>query len=335
MSRMRVLCLIQGVKSPSARVRVLNLLPELQAEGIDAQALAYPRTRIDKLRVFATLSRFDVVLLQKRLVSPFDLRLLRLLSKKLVFDFDDAIYYRHDSHAELLSAGRQRKFRGIVRAADLVIAGNDILAAAARQFSNRAVVLPSAVEVRDVPCRQHGTADAPVRIGWIGGVNNLIHLQSLSGVLRRLARDYAIELRVISGRELTMPGVSVRFVPWSLETQERELAALDIGIMPLPNNPHTEGKCAYKALQYMAAGVPPVVSDVGTNRSVVIDGESGFVAATDEDFYRALELLITDGPLRAQLGAQARARAEENYSVQVVGKALGRELHRLRDRRCG
>ena len=92
--------------------------------------------------------------------------------------------------------------------------------------------------------------------------------------------------------------------------------------MPLPLNRHSEGKCGYKALQYMAAAVPPVVSDVGVNSDIVVHGKEGFVAKTDEEFYEALRRLIEDRSLRREMGTRARQKAESLYSIEVVGKQL-------------
>lgn len=112
----------------------------------------------------------------------------------------------------------------------------------------------------------------------------------------------------------------MQFRPWSVLTQASEIADFDIGVMPLPRTPHTEGKCAYKALQYMAAGVPPVVSDVGINREVV--GECGRVASSLDEFGDHLEALCSSWVLRLQLGEAARQKVERHYSVQVVSAQL-------------
>ncbi len=104
-----------------------------------------------------------------------------------------------------------------------------------------------------------------------------------------------LEVKVISGKAPTLHGINLNFIPWTLEGQNSEIATFDIGVMPLPDSPYARGgKCAYKALQYMAAGVVPVVSDVGVNSEVVQDGENGFVASDVEDFYHKIKLLYNN-----------------------------------------
>ena len=137
-----------------------------------------------------------------------------------------------------------------------------------------------------------------------------------------------MRLRILSNETIDIPSVDVKFIPWGLDIQEREIALFDIGVMPLPLNRHSEGKCGYKALQYMAAAVPPVVSDVGVNSDIVAHGKEGFVAKTDEEFYEALMRLIEDRSLRQEMGIKARQKVESLYSIEVVGKQLADVLNK-------
>ena len=121
---------------------------------------------------------------------------------------------------------------------------------------------------------------------------------------------------------MEIPGVDVRFIPWSLETQDMEISRFDIGVMPLPKTRHSEGKCGYKALQYMAASVPPVVSDVGVNGEIVENGKEGLVVSEINGFYGALKSLAAAHEFRKELGLNARKRTERCYSIPVVAKKL-------------
>lgn len=317
-----ILFIIQDPELPSSRVRVLNLLPELEKQGIKSTVLTYPKGSRDRLKVIREARNYDLVVLQKKLLPPVFITLLSWTSQRLVFDFDDAIYIRHDSKEKMVSSSRMSKFIRTVRRSDLVLAGNIILSEFAGQYNDRVVIIPSAVETRNIPVKQHRAENGRTVIGWVGGTGNLIHLNLVSPVLQRLATRYAIELRVLSSQTLDIPGVETRFVPWELETQAREIAEFDIGLMPLPDNMHTRGKCGYKALQYMAAGVPPVVSDVGINSSIIEHGKEGLVASSPEAFFQCLQSLIEDPLLRRELGMNARRRVEKEFSLHVVGQRL-------------
>lgn len=319
---MNVLFLIQDYSMPSSRVRVLNLLPDLQKRGINFDVFCYPRGLADKITIFRGLKKYDLIFLQKKLPTPLEALILKKLAPILFFDFDDAIYLRHDSSEDIESRSRQLKFKAIVSRADIIIAGNRILAQEAKKYNKNVVIIPSAVETRGIPQKNYDFDNEKIIIGWVGGAVNLSHLRIVEPVLRKLSEKYNIELRIICSESIEMDGVDVKFVPWSLDTQEAEIAKFDIGIMPLPKTRHSEGKCGYKALQYMAAAVPPVISDVGINSDIVEHDREGFVAKDLDEFYKYLKILIEDKDLRRQMGQKARQKVERCYSIPVVSKML-------------
>jgi len=332
----KILFIYQDERLPSSRIRVFNLLAELRQQGFEPSAVRYPKTIADKIKTFRQMRHFDIVYLQKKLPTRLEAKFFRRYARRLVFDFDDAIYYRDDRHKQTYSRARSLKFQYLVRIADLVVAGNQILADYAAQFNPRVTVIPSAVETRNIArkcyqsCQEkESTAQAKVIIGWVGGRGNLHHLAMLSSVFQTLSKLYEIQVNVVCDAGVEIPGVKVRHIPWRLETQDQEIAQFDIGVMPLPDNKWTEGKCGYKALQYMAAAVPAVCSDVGTNRYLVEHGREGFVVSSMDEFYQALNTLITDAELRKKMGLNARRKVEEHFSIPVVGKKLADKLSTL------
>ncbi|MEK6691243.1 MAG: glycosyltransferase family 4 protein [Nitrospirota bacterium] len=325
----RILFIYQDEYLPSSRIRVLNLLPELKQYKIFPDAIGYPSKIPEKIKILRKLKLFDIVYLQKKLLSPIENEVYKRLAKKLIFDFDDAIYYRDDTHETLESKTRCFKFRHLVKNVDHVVAGNRLLADYTRQFNKNIVIVPSAVETRNNPVKSYTELSDKVIIGWIGNKGNLHHLKMLSPVFQRLSKNYKIQLNIISNDTISIPAVKTKYITWKLETQEKEIASFDIGIMPLPNNKWTEGKCGYKALQYMAAAVPPVCSDVGCNNEIVENGKEGFVVSSQEGFYDALCNLIENKELRMRMGCNARLKAEKCFSVQVIAKRLADFLNGL------
>jgi glycosyltransferase involved in cell wall biosynthesis len=141
--------------------------------------------------------------------------------------------------------------------------------------------------------------------------------QEAQGLLRKLAREERFRLRVIGAESIHMEGVEVEGLPWRASTEVADLSAMDIGIMPLPDNGWTRGKCGMKALQYMSLGIPAVCSPVGVNSSIIRDGENGFVASTEEEWVERLTRLLRSPSLRARLGAAGRLTVEAGYSASV------------------
>jgi glycosyltransferase involved in cell wall biosynthesis len=321
-----VLFLYQNEKLPSSRIRILNLLPEIQKEGIQAYAVSYPQSFFEKIRLLRAMKQFDIVYLQKKLISPPEMKVLRKYSKRLFFDFDDAIYCRSDTQGGSESKSRNLKFKYTIQNVDLVIAGNRTLADYTSLYNENVVVIPSGVETRNIPLKNYTAFNSDIILGWVGGKGNLHHLKMLSPIFQKLSLDYRIQVNILCDAAIDIPSVKVRHIPWRLETQEKEIALFDIGIMPLPDNKWTQGKCGYKALQYMAAAIPPVVSDVGSNRDMLQHNREGFLVPSIDGFYGALKFLLDDKNQREKIGLNARKKAEKIFSVHVIGKMLANIL---------
>jgi glycosyltransferase involved in cell wall biosynthesis len=70
-------------------------------------------------------------------------------------------------------------------------------------------------------------------------------------------------------------------------------------------------------LEAMAAGVPVVATDIPGTRELVVPGETGFLVAVGDraGFARAAERILNDAELAARLGAAARRRVEQEFSL--------------------
>jgi glycosyltransferase involved in cell wall biosynthesis len=242
----------------------------------------------------------------------------RVLRKKIIYDFDDAIWIPNTSEANRIVAGVKwhHKVSSICRWAYKISCGNSYLCDYARQFNPNAVVNPTTIDtlglhnkVRDqkVPGR--------LIIGWTGTHSTLKYLEQVVPVLAELETRYDFEFRVISNQPPELPLRSLKFQPWRKETEIEDLGALNIGLMPLEDDAWAKGKCAFKALQYMALGIPALVSPVGMNTEVVQPGVNGYVCSTLDDWRNALEVLMQNPELRVRLGEAARSAVVEHYSV--------------------
>lgn len=312
-----------SAKTPSARIRFLDLIPKLTAKGIVCTHSYYSVKPKDILSLLLVCIKSDVVLIQKKLFSPFILRLIRLLAKKLIFDFDDAVYVSHVDHDTIKINTRHKKFVTSAKLSNLVIAGNSNLATYATPFANRIAIIPSAIDTKRIVKKVPTTDKSDtISIGWVGTAGNLKYLSMLEPVFTRLAQQYPIEIRVICDKTISIPNVDVRFVEWQLATEAAEIAKLDIGVMPLEDNIFSAGKCAYKAIQYMAAGVPAVVSAVGMNKVVVSNKKDGFVCDSIAEFEPALEALIIDKELRIEMGERAYHKVMQTYTIDIIAEKL-------------
>jgi glycosyltransferase involved in cell wall biosynthesis len=251
----------------------------------------------------------------------FEWLLTKVLRKRLIYDFDDAIWLANTSKANKIVAGLKwhHKVDSICRWAYENSCGNDYLAAYARQFNPNVVVNPTTIDTVHLHNQvRDQMAPGPLVIGWTGTHSTLKYLLPIVPVLARLeAEGLEFEFRVISNQppEFSQPLRSLRFVPWQKATEISDLLTFHIGLMPLEDDKWAQGKCAFKALQYMALGIPTLVSPVGMNTEVVQDGKNGYICQEAADWYQRLHELLIDSPQRQRLGSAARKTIEQRYSV--------------------
>ena len=329
---MKVLFLLKSEKTPSSRIRVLALLPILREKGIEPDVEIIPESFWRRRGLFKKAKAYPVTVLQKRLLSIFDFHELRKNAKRLVFDFDDAIYCKNAScspdPADYESSTRRGKFKRTVNGSDLIIAANSVLAGRAREL-NKSVqveIIPSSVDFMDfTPKRDYNLLSPPV-VGWIGTKSTLRYLEIIAPAFTELRSRRDFVLRIISNEPYIQEGINIDFVQWSLDNQNNELLKFDIGIMPLSSDPFSEGKASYKLLQYLAAGVPSVCSPVGMNSDVAGNDEFCLTASDSGQFCFQMEKLLSNCDLRRNLGLNGRKLIERKYSVEVVASKLAEIL---------
>jgi glycosyltransferase involved in cell wall biosynthesis len=266
-----------------------------------------------------------------------ELALSRIEGRALVYDFDDAIYLPNVSEANKFVGPLKwpRKVSRIIRASKAVVVGNEYLAQYARSYNKAVMVIPTCIDTNQFVPREEGGSkgELPV-VGWIGSPTTVPYLLSLREVLRRVADSHSFILRVSgAAQEVEFQRPKVVNVPWSLHQEVSLFNTCDIGIYPLWDDAWTRGKCGFKAIQFMACGVPVVASAVGVNRDIIEDGVNGFLASTDVEWEEKLGWLLSDPRLREKLGQAGRRTVEERYSlavhaptlISVLNQAVGRE----------
>jgi glycosyltransferase involved in cell wall biosynthesis len=312
----RIAFLIQGLDAPSTRIRISNLLPFFREAGIETIREVYPNRMRGWFRVARAIAGAEVLVVQKRLPSRIESLLLTRLARRVVFDFDDSVWLRNREGDARRSRKLMGRFRHFLRRVDLAICGNPILQEFLRQQcpATASVVIPSSVPVPEP--RILRKPESPLRIGWVGTAINLPYLVAIEPALTAAHARVPFELVVLSSEAPRFESFPHwRFIPWSEQTEYCEIQQFDVGIMPLADNEHSRGKCAYKALQYMRCGVPVIGSDVGINREWIENVGAGLVVRPD-GWADALVRLLSDAPMRERMGA-AGLRAIESRFTQV------------------
>lgn len=329
--------------APSQRFRFEQYVERLAGQGIDmdiralldadtaailyepghtaAKSAFVARAAVSRLRDIVAARRHDVVFVSREtypLGYPFVERALSAIGVPYVFDFDDSIFLPNASSANrfatrLKYAGKTRKS---VELAALVIAGNDYLAEWARPINPNVRVIPTTIDTDAYRAPERRPRGGPLTIGWTGSRTTVGYLEELAPLLAELQREHGVRLRVIGDPEFTIEGADVEALPWREQTELEDLEPIDIGLMPLTDDRWSRGKCGLKALQYMALGIPTVMSPVAVNRTIAEDG-AALLASSPTEWREALTRLIQDPEMRVGLGDRGRRRVEQRYSTGV------------------
>lgn len=321
---MKILFLTSRVDSPSFRFRVLQYIPYIEKDGWDVKIQEIPKNWFKRWLLFNRLDKFDIIFIQRKMLGNLELRKLRARTERLFYDFDDAIMLKHSSGGAIISRHREKRFRSIVKTADMVIAGNEYLANKVKDFSFNVVVIPTVIDTEKYFCIDRNYKEK-VTIGWIGSESTLIYLNGIGNVLKRILNDFKnVELKIVcsSFSGLNIPGAILK--KWNLTEEVSDLQGFDIGLMPLIDNEWARGKCGFKIIQYFSVGVPVVCSPVGVNCRIVNEGITGFFANNEDEWYEKVALLIKDKTLRLKMGEAARNKIGKEYSLNVfVPRLLG------------
>lgn len=328
MKRRRILFLLEGRDTPSSRLRVLNYLPYLNRECYEWEAWPIPNSVFSRPSLFAAAARADLVFVQKKLFRPWELPFLGGL-RPMIYDFDDMVMLpgrdRYDpGRAE--TGPRGRRFKRTLARARVIVAGSGYLRTLTGAAMDRTVVIPTPVATEAQPVKEVCETSKELVLGWIGTKGNLRYLEALTGVLRRLADRHAITLKIVCDDFIEPEGVPTIKKPWRLEDEAADLIGFDIGLMPLTDDPWARGKCGFKLLQYMAAGLPTVASPVGVNTEIVQDGVNGFLALTEGEWEDRLDRLLNSAALRREMGAAGRRTVENGYDLRRRAEDFSRVL---------
>jgi glycosyltransferase involved in cell wall biosynthesis len=316
---LHIIALVENPQHVCARYRLSALQSHWASQGHRLELRAIPAGFLARWHLWRSLAAADAVILQRRLLSRFHLLWLRRHARRLIFDFDDAVFLR-DSYTSkhLESTIRRRRFLATVQAADVTVAGNDYLAQEAARYigPQRVRVIPTCVEPQRYPLATHQRVGPGVQLVWIGSSSTLQGLEQQQALLEQLGREVSgIQAKIICDRFPVLRNLPVLRVPWSEATETAELAGADIGISWIPDDRWSQGKCGLKVLQYLAAGLPVVSNRVGVQAVMVRHGENGYLADTPAQWVEAVRRLAHDAPLRQRMGRAGRQLVEQDFSV--------------------
>ena len=321
--------LTAGTNIPSSRFRMRQYIPRLTEHGVVvkehkpfSEKTCYFPGPFKAMTKFGGLFRSreaDMVWISRGFVEGYE-TFERLLKRPRILDVDDAVWLR--------GPFGQFTVPDVARAMDAVTAGNSYLAEYFGKYCKKVYVVPTAIDLDRFTLRPESVNKSSEKfvIGWTGTSSNFKYLDTIESVLARFMQEYdGVELILIADRaweHRLLPPEKVRFVRWSVEEEVRVLHSMSVGLMPLADDKWTRGKCAFKMLQYMAVGLPVIVSPVGMNRDVMEKADIGLAASSPDEWYEALVSLYKDRSLGVKLGLEGRKVIEQFYNADIVAREL-------------
>lgn len=346
MKRVLIICHHRKDRSPGQRFRYEQYLSFLEQNGYQfdisillnekddrafyskggyfRKAFIYLKTLRIRTKDWFRMNRYDIIFIFRDALMTgstfFEKRFARSKAK-IIYDFDDAIWLQNVSAAnkKLAFLKNASKTGTIIGLADLVFAGNQYLADYAAQFNKNIAIIPTTIDTDIYLPHQIKKENLVVCIGWSGSFSTIQHFATAIPALKRIKEKFgsAVSFKIIGDKNYYCAELDTKGDPWVAATEIEDLSKIDIGIMPLPDDEWSKGKCGLKGLQYMALEIPTLMSPVGVNSEIIRHGVNGYLPASEDEWVALLSELIADKGLREKIGKAGRQTVIERYSVHA------------------
>ncbi|MCX6812230.1 MAG: methyltransferase domain-containing protein [Candidatus Berkelbacteria bacterium] len=356
---MKVLFLTQYDETgPSSRVRVYQFLPNFKKAGLkfSVKPLLTKELKIIsqndspfflKIRTGAVLIGnffrryidvisalgYDVVVVQKDTLPFLQFSILRLFNRKIIYEFDDAIWQpnpgvKKNRISAWLFSYRKKLLSRILKKSAYVLAENSYLLRYAKQFNKNLEIISAPIDTKKYqPAKK--PSKKQIVIGWLGSPTTTYLLLSLKSVLDKIAEKNDVVLHNIGGNEVKFDKIKVENIAWTEKSEVGNLRKFDIGLMPLDNSPFNRGRLGYKMIVYFAMGIPTVASNVGLNKTAIKNGENGFLVKDEKEWILVLKKLIESEKLRKSIGRSGRTAAESIYALDLCAEKYIRLIYNV------
>ena len=341
-----VICHHRPDRSPGQRYRFEQYIPFLEQNGYyfdrsnllnenDEKAfykygnyfkkfLIWIKTWRVRFKDWKRMNQYDIVFIYREALLTRSIFFEKKFSKskaKLIYDFDDAIWEKGHSKAngKLAFLKNPAKTGKIIGLSDVIFAGNRYLAEYAKKFNSNVVIVPSTIDLSQYVLPGKKKDNEIICIGWTGSPHTVKHFKLAIPILKKIKDKYGdkISFKIIGDRNYYCSELNTQALEWRSATEAEDLSELDIGIMPLPDDPWEKGKCGMKGLQYMGLGIATIMSPVGVNTEIIQDGINGYLPNTEEEWVEKLSLLIENRVLRERIGNAGRQTVADKYCVEA------------------
>lgn len=358
MKKVLIICLHRENRSPGQRFRYEQYIPYLEQNGYQfdtsillnekddrtfyskgnyfKKAIIYFKTWMIRTKDWFRMNRYDIIFIFRDALvtgSTFFERRFARSKAKVIYDFDDAIWLQmvSDANKKLAFMKNPSKTADIIRLSDLIFAGNRFLADYASQFNQHIAIIPTTIDTDQYVPMKNNKTDDTVCIGWSGSFTTIQHFATAIPALRRVKDKFGskVKFKIIGDATYYCADLDTQGVAWKAVTEIEDLSEIDIGIMPLPDDEWSKGKCGLKGLQYMALEIPTLMSPVGVNTEIIEHGVNGFLPRSEDEWVEQLSVLVMDQQKRQTVGKAGRKTVIERYSVSAIKHKYLENFNRL------
>jgi glycosyltransferase involved in cell wall biosynthesis len=352
MKKVLIICLHRPGRSPGQRFRFEQYLDYLKQNGYDCRlsyllneqddkafyskgkfirkVFIYFKTLIKRTGDWFGMNKYDIIFIFRDALMTGSVFFEKRFSKskaKIIFDFDDAIWLQNVSEAnkKFSFLKNAEKTGTIIKLSDLIFAGNQYLADYASQFNKNIVIVPTTIDTSLYISQKKDADSQTVCIGWSGSFSTIQHFALAIPALKRIKDKYSdrVKFKIIGDAKYYCKELETQGVAWVAATELEDLSEIDIGVMPLPDDEWAKGKCGLKGLQYMALGIPALMSPVGVNTEIIQNGMNGYLPATEDEWVDIISKLAENKEYRIKIGNAGRQTVVDRYSVEAwKGKYL-------------
>lgn len=285
------------------------------------KAVEMIRAYAQRIQRLYDLEDYDAVFVYREaaLIGPAWLEKWVARTKPIIYQLDDPLYIPYVSQTNGYFSYLKcfDKVAEICKMSQSVIVNSSFHKQFAQRYNKNVWVVPSIVDTKKYSFVPPSQTEEEMCVGWSGSPSSAVNLKVVAEPLRQLAGRLRHKVHLIGGRDYDLPGVRFSSQPWRSETEIQDLRQIHIGLTPLIENEWNRCKFYLKVVQYMALGIPPVCSPLGSNPEVIQHGINGFLAATEDDWVNCLEALIRDRSLRKKMSENAARTAQEKYSLEA------------------
>jgi len=248
----------------------------------------------------------------------FEWIIAKVFRKKIIYDFDDAIWLENVSESNKLISKLKwySKVSSIIKWSEKISCGNNFLCMYAEKYNSNVILNPTTIDMKNLHSETKNQNTERLAIGWTGTHSTIKYLEPIVPIIKELEKQFDFQFLVISNRKPDWNFKSLQYIEWNKETEVADLLKMNIGLMPIPDDDWAKGKCGFKALQYMSLGIPALVSPVAVNKKIVDSGINGYWCGSEEEWKQAIMLLLQNTELRISMGTAAKEKIKNHFSVE-------------------